>query len=117
MILGFNKRFPEKIINGTKIHTFREDKNNRWKSGRVIHFATGVRTKNYHQFMVGECKSTQEIEIYPFTGEIVIDGKGISVNQLYEVARNDGFDQLQEFFNWFNQNFSGKIIHWTDYRY
>lgn len=31
--------------------------------------------------------------------------------------QNDGFDNLFDFFNYFNKDFIGKIIHWTDLRY
>lgn len=47
MILGFKPQFVQPIIDRTKIHTIREDKHNRWVPGKVIHMATGVRTKSY----------------------------------------------------------------------
>lgn len=34
-----------------------------------------------------------------------------------ELAKNDGFDSVEDFFRYFNSNFDGKIIHWTDYIY
>ena len=34
-----------------------------------------------------------------------------------DLARNDGFDSIQAFFEWFKEDFEGKIIHWTDLRY
>ena len=33
------------------------------------------------------------------------------------IARNDGFDSINEFFDFFDKDFSGKIIHWTDKKY
>ena len=63
MILGFNKRFPQPIHDKIKIHTIREDKHNRWKAGRIIHMATGVRTKHYYCFNQEICTGTQIIEI------------------------------------------------------
>jgi len=58
MILGFKTKtkdgrytnFVEKIEKGEKIHTIREDKLNRWRAGRIIHAAVGVRTNEYRQF-------------------------------------------------------------------
>jgi len=35
----------------------------------------------------------------------------------YKSPFNDGFESLQDFFNWFNKPFRGKIIHWTDFKY
>ena len=33
------------------------------------------------------------------------------------LAKNDGFDSMLSFFNWFSEDFEGKIIHWTDFSY
>jgi hypothetical protein len=33
------------------------------------------------------------------------------------IAVNDGFNGLFDFFKYFNKDFTGKIIHWTDLRY
>lgn len=32
-------------------------------------------------------------------------------------SQNDGFHDVYGFFKWFNKDFSGKIIHWSDLRY
>lgn len=129
MILGFNLRFVEPIHEGIKIHTIRVDKTKRWKPGIIIHFANGVRTKNYTQFHKGKCISTQAIEIrnvfrktdfdtYTFVRrDVYIDGRLLSTDEIWQLALNDGFDNPEDFFKWFNQDFKGKIIHWTDFRY
>ena len=70
MILSFNKKFKVPIETGTKIHTIRLDKPNRWRAGKTIHFATGVRTKNYDNFKVGRCLSFQYITISYCEAEI-----------------------------------------------
>ena len=119
MVLGFNPQFPAKILEGTKKHTIREDKKDRWKPGMKIHFATGVRTKNYNQFKEGVCKSVQKIKITYLEGSIRIrvDGQLIDYASLKRIAKNDGFDSSRAFLNWFNKDFEGKIIHWTDLKY
>jgi hypothetical protein len=123
MILGFKKQFPPLISAGIKIHTIREDKHNRWKKGNKIHFATGVRTKDYNQFKnTGVCYSTQAITIrYPteyFNDvRIRIDGILMSVAETQRIAHNDGFENLAAFLIWFNSDFDGKIIHWTKLKY
>ena len=124
MVLGFKPQFKKPILQGSKKHTIREDKNDRWKPGMKIHFATGVRTRLYHQFYEGFCKSTQKIQILwdniSLNGEfvsILIDGRLIDLDEVETLAINDGFEDVSEFLNWFNENFEGKIIHWTDLRY
>ena len=135
MILSFKNQFPSKIITGTKIHTIREDKPGRWIPGRKIHFATGVKTKNYRCFYESECKAIQSIKIEYFWSEyessmndlrVWIDGRLFykvegnfieGSEQMEQLAKNDGFDSVDDFFLWFSKDFTGKIIHWTDLRY
>lgn len=146
MILGFQTKFPwgtetnfkKKILEKKKKHTLRIDQHERWKKGNSIQFATGARTKRYHQFEEGECKSTQKIEIlevdyrtdrsYTYTEEIrgvvfwksfivKIDGNTLGITQIAVLAHNDGFETTDDFFRWFIDGFSGKIIHWTDFKY
>lgn len=121
MVLGFKKQFVPKILDGTKIHTIREDKNRRWKPGMKIHFATGVRTKNYNQFKSGVCTGVQRVVINPEIQSVnVLTDNGwrtLTEKQKTEFAKNDGFDTPVDFWNWFNEFFDGVIIHWTERRY
>lgn len=141
MILGFKPQFRPLILSGTKIHTIREDRHDRWKPGMTIQFSTGIRTAGYNQFMTGVCKSVQYIWIawehgIPFVhiGDIkdglvpfyIPDYYGIE--QMRDLYINDGFRKQSEFFKWFwdagemdnpiyDKIFEGKIIHWTDRKY
>lgn len=122
MILGFKKQFEAPILSGTKKHTIREDITNRWAEGKTIHFATGVRTKNYNNFKTDVCKSVQEIKViwineYINDAIVIVDGVNLNIEQKQALAYNDGFANLIEFFQWFNKNFEGKIIHWTNLKY
>ena len=112
MVLSFKPQFVEPILNGTKVHTIREDSFNRWKNGMKIHFATGVRTKEYKQFKSGFCMGIQSIEIdFP---RVRVDGMDLIFSKRLSLAKDDGFNGLQDFFEWFNKPFKGKIIHWTN---
>ncbi|MCD8178073.1 MAG: hypothetical protein LUE98_11875 [Tannerellaceae bacterium] len=128
MILPFKEQFPSLILDGTKIHTIREDKTGRWQAGKKIHYATGVRTKNYQCFKEGICTGTQEINIlyenkcsdYPaiyISGHKYTYTNKADMGTLNTLARNDGFPDFKAFCGWFNKNFKGKIIHWTTKRY
>lgn len=102
----------------SKIHTIREDTKNKWKAGRDIHFAIGVRTRDYWQFApVVKCKSIQHIKICRIFQTVVIDDRALKWDEISELAKNDGFDSVGEFWNWFDRDFTGKIIHWTNHRY
>ena len=140
MILGFKQKFPwgkptyfpAKIEHGKKIHSIREDKHNRWEKGKLIHMATGVRTKYYNCFMERYCRSVQKIKIWHTFSKyqskrsfVSIDGELIyksseplfSDTKMILLAKNDGFDSVDDFFKWFDKNFEGVIIHWTYFRY
>ena len=130
MIFGFKKQFEQKIIEGSKIHTIREDPHDRWKPGRKIHFATGIRTPNYNEFKRGGCISIEFIKILYFedgpnvytgdTAESVMPfyiPEHYGLDQMKAFVKNDGFSSVSDFFKWFNKDFIGKIIHWTDFRY
>ncbi|MBS7234285.1 hypothetical protein KHA90_25155, partial [Flavobacterium psychroterrae] len=36
---------------------------------------------------------------------------------MLQLAQNDGFDSIEDFCSYFNENYKGKIIHWTDFKY
>jgi hypothetical protein len=109
--------FEEKIKNGIKLHTIRRDEKDRWRKGNKIHFSTGSRTGNYNCFKEGECTGTQEIEI---SGRnIWVDGIMMTLDEIEDLAINDGFDSLNDFWAWFDQYdpFMGRLIHWSQLRY
>ena len=109
-----------------KLHTIREDKKNRWKPGTDIHFIINNRTPQRYQFApILKCVSTQKFEIfwqdldlYPLAiPQVYVDGVWLIGQQLQNLAINDGFNCLDDFFLYFNKNFTGKIIHWTNFKY
>lgn len=125
------------LDNIQKLHTIREDKHYRWRTGMDIHFYVFARTKARLQFApVVKVKRIQsiEIEIAGFNKDghvagalVKIDGKYLggynhlkelpSCKHVRRLALNDGFDSVQDFFAYFNKDFTGKIIHWTDLKY
>ena len=134
MVLSFNQNFPEKILNGTKIHTLREDQHNRWKAGRSIQMSILVRTSKQRKFADKECTGVQTINILYVNnrGEVhfIIDGnkllgiwhrfipeKSVNPEAIEVLARNDGFESVEGFLKWFVRDFEGKIVHWTEFRY
>lgn len=125
--------FPFRGLLCPKVHTIREGL--RIKPGTILHMATGVRTKNYFQFNNGIpelslCKSTQGIRIYFEDREVFVaraggtakeplfsDFRKLEKEQLEVLALNDGFNSVDQFWKYFNKDFQGQIIHWTDLRY
>ena len=140
MTLSFSQKFPdksptlfvEKILSGSKIHTIRKDEKDRWKVGTNIHFVINNRTKNRFQFApILPVKSIQKFRVSWDDGivHIYIDDILFYTNiglhsrfiefhkQMQKFAENDGFSDIKSFLSWFNDDFDGKIIHWTDSYY
>lgn len=123
--------FPEKVIKGTKIHTFRED------PGKWAYNMELINSHNAELSIrrwIGRPYHTPQLEVkrlkknrYPAgandmglrcrAATVFIDGKRIlNVEQL---AANDGMT-LDDFVSWFfktSNTFEGVIIHFTDFRY
>lgn len=107
-----------------KIHTIRNDYSNRWKKGNKIHFVINNRTPKRFQFMpVIKCVSTQEVWIQPYSKRVLVYNEPTScwrelkLEDIETLSKNDGFKTVGDFWNYFNSEFAGKIIHWTDFRY
>ena len=111
-----------------KIHTIRQDKKKRFKPGVnlqlvIFPYQKGKRLQFAPTIV---CTSTQKIIIkYFYNGKteqfdlptVLIDGKEIKGKQLLALANNDGFDTVEDFFAYFKTDFTGKIIHWTNFKY
>lgn len=131
------KALPKHYIVGThkpKLHTIREDKKDRWKAGTKIDFFINCRQKDMFRFApVLPVVSTQKVQIMwfntfgTFVARVFINDQSfacvkfekemIVTGKMLELAQNDGFDTIEDFFAYFNEDFKGKIIHWTDLRY
>lgn len=113
-----------------KLHTIREDKTDRWKPGTKIDFFINCRQPTMFRFApVLPVVSVQEIDIKWIgfnTGfrpciwidkKLIYDLAGIKEELMLELAKNDGFDTVEDFFRYFDKDFKGKLIHWTDLKY
>lgn len=122
-----------------KLHTIRQDKNNRWKPGTMIDFFINARRKNMFRFAPRiPVVSVQKIQIvYEKANPKDLDCVSVYIDDklfyreydnripdsfehyenMMQLAHNDGFENIVDFFNWFNKDFTGKIIHWTDLKY
>tara|TARA_R110001606_G_scaffold395407_1_gene567638 strand:+ start:89 stop:580 length:492 start_codon:yes stop_codon:yes gene_type:complete len=128
----FNTKFKEvlPLIGNTKIgdypqkkHTIRADKEDRWKPGNNIHFVINNRTPERFQFApVVKCEAVQKITIKHSVEKwrqpwVSVDNKLLTGPEIETLAINDGFESSKEFFQYFNKDFKGKIIHWTKLKY
>ena len=106
----------------TKIHTLRKDKGNRWKKGVKIHFTLWNRTPRQTCFGVRPCTGTQRVVIVPEAKEITLIDRAEKfgmrqITDIEQFAKNDGFDTVEEFWEYFDKPEAYTIIHWTDFKY
>lgn len=121
-----------------KLHTIRKDEKNRWRPGTKIDFFINCRQEDMFRFApVLPVVNTQEIKIKYTkssnnTDLIYVEVFGVNnwkclgtynpetkdyYGNLLQLAQNDGFDTIEDFFTYFNKDYTGKIIHWTNLRY
>jgi len=132
-----NKVRPELLFNTlitpahkgqSKIHTIRKDDKNRWKPGLMIDFFINARQKDMFRFAPRvPLKSKQRIFMtyLPHLGngfQVSINGRELDKSEIKVLAVNDGFETVEDFEDYFisemeNDEYSGKIIHWTDFKY
>ncbi|WP_407488035.1 hypothetical protein [Elizabethkingia anophelis] len=123
-------RMPPMLIRllTPKIHTIREDSSSRWKVGMMIDFFVGTRTKNMFRFAPRvPVVSIQTIffDYFPKSDSLhaIIDGKHQSEEKLRIIAQNDGFENYEDFKEYFKPLIpygspkKMKLIHWTDFKY
>jgi len=132
ILKGYNFNFKVGVDCKPKRHTIRVDEKRRWKPGMKIHFYINVRRKRMFNFApILHVKSVQKIEIVrvanvftPYTiqcnnktYQILIEGQCLKYETIVQLIYNDGFDTVKDFFEWFDKDFSGVLIHWTDLKY
>lgn len=129
MLLTYShKQFPPFILGSIKIHTIRQDKNNRWKPGNSIqHWMHNPRNKSKNPYPfaaerpdLNTCISIQSVSMIKTSKEwiITIDGRELPKERFEEFAINDGFTSFRQMTTFITESISNwKIIHWTDFKY
>ncbi len=104
-----------------KKHTIRAPRRKRQiRVGDKLHLAIFNRSTSRLQFAPTlTCTHIDEIAIHwkIFPGQsrvvVLVNGRRLSTDEVRKLAINDGFDSTHDFFQWFNRDFKGYIIHWT----
>lgn len=107
-----------------KIHTIRRDLDNEWTAGMDIQLVVNINSLDEFQFAPTlKCQSVQRIHI-DYSNLINDDGPAVFIDYelvdretLVRLAINDGFPTIADFFFYFNEEFTGNLIHWTPVRY
>lgn len=107
-----------------KRHTIRAYGKREWRPGMTAHLVVHNRTPHRFEFAQVIVKEVQHIEIWIMDEterEVIVDlGKPLTPQQIEDLARNDGFDLVEDFWTYFDKphpRFEGVIIHWSDLIY
>jgi hypothetical protein len=117
-------QFEQLILDGKKIHTFREDAKKRWRAGMSMqHYMYSYMNPKSFKFLENECKAVQEVKMYRGEYAIVIEIADREIklwSEIETIAHNDGLtvDEFIKFFvpkPW--DKWEGRLIHWTEKLY
>lgn len=120
---GYNWHSWKLCAHTPKKHSIRIDKSDRWKVGSKIHFIINPYSSQRFQFApILPVTAIQEIEIKNIFDDrhaVLIDGRELNKEEIKQLAANDGFDSVDEFWDYFKwEDLKGKVIHWTqDFKY
>ncbi|WP_316821830.1 hypothetical protein [Pedobacter gandavensis] len=104
-----------------KIHTIRKDTEDLWHPGMEIVMVIDKDGAEEFQFAAPlTCQSIQKIRMDQNGRggiQIRIDDRLLSEPEGHQFAVNDGFQNTEDLYAYFKQDFAGKLIHWTSFRY
>ena len=124
MLLGFQRRFVEHILDGSKTHTIRGKRKRAPRVGEICHCYVDARQKTMRLLGRWPCVRVQDIRI-EVDGGVVTDGGHLDADESDLLAYLDGFrlpgrsladpgpayELMFEFFQC-RLPFHGDIIHW-----
>jgi len=104
MVLGFKRRFAPFVEDGSKTHSIREDKNDRWRPGVIVDAFVDPRQKTMRRLMPPTpCIYTEPLEMIAINQSVVaverivlvIDGRRLDLDESNLFAWRDGFRHLR----------------------
>lgn len=123
-VLAFFNVSPYNESFRPKKHTMYDGVNQRWEEDKWIHFISNLKKINYVCWFKAKCTGTQNIQIHWSENNIkyglpniFIDGRRLKEGDIADLILNEGFGSLGDFLSFYNKDFDGKLIHWSDVRY
>lgn len=108
-------KFTDRVADGRKRQTIRAWRKRPIRVGDVLFHYSGMRTKFCRKLRPDTiCKSADPITID--YDRVNIKGVDLSGFEIIDLARNDGFPDVTDFFNYFHKThgfpFLGQVITW-----
>lgn len=113
---SFMRRFADLVESDTKPHTIRDNNRNgrHAKDGDDLQLYTGMRTKSCRKLRDAKCVGVYEIDIqYPHVRILISVGwLKLSRGEINQLAIGDGFDSVDDFFDYFKEKRDRVLILW-----
>ena len=118
--LNFKKENVPKVLSREKNCTIRPRGKRLYKKGDRLYLYVGLRTKGCRKLGEADCIKVDCIRIYTDTKEVIVNGVALTLNQVDELAKMDGFDDRDAFFRFFKKQyrpdpeigFDGQLVWW-----
>lgn len=111
---NFEARFCGPVESGKKVTTIRQGRKRETRVGDRLQLYTAMRTKKCRKLADAVCVSVDEIRITEFG--VKLNGDTLHSRQVGELARQDGFDSISEFKDFFRSHyglpFYGELLRW-----
>lgn len=110
---GERTDFAAKILDGRKKHTIRAG--HRYEAGEYFH-GREWSDRPYASKQVSIAEDMPIVNQWPIekmAGNWFLNGKGLNYRDIEIIAMNDGLT-LEDFLNWFKNDFDGQIICWDE---
>jgi hypothetical protein len=113
--LNFKKQFAPLVKAGVKRQTIRAFRSRPFRKSDYLYLYTGMRTKTCEK--LGETVAQVVSEITITEENVKINGEILSQDTLTMLALADGFDSVDEFYDFFRLShglpFHGQLIQWN----
>lgn len=112
--------FPDKVESGEKRTSIRaKRRQGEFKPNNPIYHYRGLRTKACRKISDAVCTAVTDIKIMA-VGAVELDGETLSKADAEIIAKNDGFESLGAFYDYFTlgrrkrkrKTFCGNLIEW-----
>jgi hypothetical protein len=113
---NFKKQFAPMVEDGSKRQTIRKVRKTPTKPGDKLSLYTGMRTKACRLLEYTRCVDVQPVEVYAI-GVVHVGGSALTPAQLHDFARADGFQDGEQFVEFFRQEYGlpftgAEVIKW-----
>lgn len=113
-LYNFKLRFVKPIQDGTKTHTIRAKRKHPQKVGELMYLYCGLRQKGAFRIIPPPpCTKVEDI-LLQRDGSIYVAEVKLSLDEMEQLARRDGFSDLPEMMQFWDGKFpfSGDINYW-----